>query len=50
VQMMSTQQDAQTLFHDLGFVPEALLNDWAIDRQGHTHDLIVMSREVDEEP
>jgi RimJ/RimL family protein N-acetyltransferase len=49
VQMMSTQQDAQTLFHHLGFVPEALLQDWAIDRQGRTHDLIVLSREVDED-
>ena len=49
VQMMSTQRDAQTLFHSLGFIPEALLNDWAIDRQGRTHDLIVMSREVEEE-
>ncbi len=47
VQMMSTQQDAQTLFHHLGFVPEALLHDWAIDRNGRTHDLIVMSREVE---
>ncbi len=49
VQMMSTQRDAQTLFHSLGFIPEALLSDWAIDRQGRTHDLIVMSREVEEE-
>ena len=48
VQMMSTQQDAQTLFHHLGFVPEAMLHDWAIDRTGRTHDLIVMSREVAE--
>ncbi len=49
VQMMSSQQDAQTLFHHLGFIPEALLHDWAIDRNGRTHDLIVMSREVDED-
>ncbi len=49
VQMMSTQQEAQTLFHHLGFVPEALLHDWAIDRNGRTHDLIVLSREVDED-
>ncbi len=49
VQMMSTQQDSQTLFHHLGFVPEAMLHDWAIDRNGRTHDLIVMSREVDED-
>lgn len=49
VQMMSTQRDAQTLFHSLGFIPEALLHAWAIDRQGRTHDLIVMSREVEED-
>ena len=49
VHMMSTQRDAQTLFHHLGFIPEALLHDWAIDRNGRTHDMIIMSREVDEE-
>ena len=48
VQMMSSQQYAQTLFHHLDFIPEALLHDWAIDRGGRTHDLIVMSREVDD--
>lgn len=46
VQMMSTQRDAQALFHRLGFIPEAMLNDWVIDRAGRMHDLIVMSREV----
>ena len=49
VNMMSTQRDAQTLFHHLGFIPEALLHDWAIDRNGRTHDLIIMSREADED-
>ncbi|MCP3964358.1 MAG: GNAT family N-acetyltransferase [bacterium] len=48
VQMMSSQRYAQTLFHHLDFIPEALLHDWAIDRDGRTHDLIVMSREVEE--
>ena len=47
--MMSSQRDAQTLFHHLGFIPEALLNDWAIDRNGRTHNMIIMSREVDED-
>lgn len=47
--MMSSQRDAQTLFHHLGFIPEALLHDWAIDRNGRTHDMIIMSREVDED-
>lgn len=46
VNMMSTQRDAQALFHRLGFIPEAMLNDWVIDRAGRMHDLIVMSREV----
>lgn len=47
-QMMSTQHNAQDLFHRLGFIPEALLHDWVIDRKGRTHDLIVMSREIGE--
>lgn len=47
VQMMSTQRDAQHLFHHLGFIPEAMLHDWVIDRSGRTHNLIMMSREVD---
>ena len=29
--------------------PDAMLHDWAIDRGGRTHDLIVMSREDDED-
>ena len=48
VRMMSSQQDAQTLFHRLGFIPEAMLGDWVIDRNGRTHDLILMSREIEE--
>ncbi len=48
-QMMSTQRDAQDLFHQLGFIPEALLHDWVIDRNGRTHDLILMSREVEDQ-
>ncbi len=47
-QMMSKQREAQDLFHQLGFIPEALLHDWVIDRNGRTHDLILMSREVEE--
>lgn len=46
-QMMSTQRSAQNLFHHLEFIPEALLHDWVIDQNGRTHDLILMSREVD---
>ncbi len=46
-QMMSNQRSAQNLFHHLEFIPEALLHDWVIDQNGRTHDLILMSREVD---
>lgn len=49
VHMLSSQRTAQSLFHELGFIPEALLHDWAIDGTGRTHDLIVMSREVDDD-
>ncbi len=48
-QMMSTQRTSESLFHHLGFIPEAMLHDWVIDRNGRTHDLIVMSREVDDD-
>lgn len=48
-QMMSSQHTAQDLLHRLGFIPEAQLHDWVIDRRGRTHDLIVMSREVEED-
>lgn len=48
-QMMSTQRDAQALFYQLGFIPEALLHDWVVDRNGRMHDLIMMSREVDDD-
>lgn len=46
-QMTSTQRSAQNLFHRVGFIPEAMLHDWVIDREGRTHNLIMMSREVD---
>ncbi len=49
VHMLASQRTAQTLFHDLGFIPEAMLHDWAIDRNGRTHDLITMSREVEDD-
>lgn len=48
VQMMSTQRGAQSIFHHLGFIPEATLNDWVIDRAGRMHSLIVMAREVED--
>lgn len=47
VQMMSTFHQAQNLFHHLGFIPEAMLHDWVIDRNGRTHNLLIMAREVE---
>jgi RimJ/RimL family protein N-acetyltransferase len=44
--MASEQQGALRVFERLGFRPEALLADYVIDRQGRTHDLIVMSYDV----
>jgi RimJ/RimL family protein N-acetyltransferase len=49
VQMMSNFHGAQTLFHRLGFIPEAMLHDWVIDGAGRTHNLLIMSREIDPE-
>lgn len=45
-QMASEQQGAQAVFERLGFKAEALLADYVMDRQGRTHDLIVMSYDV----
>ena len=50
IRMMSSQEDAQVLFGHLGFISEAMLNDWTIDRDGRTHDLFIWSRELDDEP
>jgi RimJ/RimL family protein N-acetyltransferase len=44
--MASEQQGARQVFERLGFTVEALLADHVIDRQGSTHDLIVMSYDV----
>lgn len=45
-QMPVSQPGGRRLFESLGFKPEALLTDWVIDRQGMTHDLLVMSYDV----
>lgn len=47
VQMMSNFHSAQTLFHHLGFIPEAMFHDFVIDGVGRTHNLLIMSREVE---
>jgi RimJ/RimL family protein N-acetyltransferase len=44
--MASEQRGALQVFERLGFKAEALLADYVIDRQGRTHDLIVMSYDV----
>lgn len=44
--MASSQKGARRLFESMGFQIEALLADWAIDRQGRTQDLVLMSYDV----
>lgn len=44
--MASEQTGAKQVFERLGFTVEALLADYVIDRNGRTHDLIVMSYDV----
>ncbi|HUK91437.1 MAG TPA: GNAT family protein [Blastocatellia bacterium] len=44
--MASEQHGAIQVFERLGFRAEALLADYVIDREGRTHDLIVMSYDV----
>jgi RimJ/RimL family protein N-acetyltransferase len=44
--MASEQQGAFRVLERLGFRAEALLGDYVIDRNGRTHDLIVMSHDV----
>jgi len=44
--MASEQRGALQVFERLGFKAEALLADYVMDRQGRTHDLIVMSYDV----
>ncbi|MFT4887243.1 MAG: GNAT superfamily N-acetyltransferase [Pseudohongiellaceae bacterium] len=45
--MTSEQKDAQTAFGKLGFVAEALLADFIVDRKGVSHDLVMMTFDVD---
>ena len=43
----SGQPRVRVMLEDLDFEAEALLTDWLKDRTGHTHDLIIMSRDID---
>ena len=45
-QMTPEQKGAIATFEHLGFQPEALLSDFVIDREGRTHDLMVMAYDV----
>ena len=45
--MTAEQHGAQAAFRRLGFVPEALLADYVEDREGATHDLVLMTYSVD---
>ncbi|HEX4946885.1 MAG TPA: GNAT family protein [Blastocatellia bacterium] len=45
-QMAADERGAIAVFEKLGFRAEALLTDYVMDRNGRTHDLIVMSHDV----
>jgi L-amino acid N-acyltransferase YncA len=45
-QMAREQAAARHVFEGLGFVAEALLTDWVMDREGRTQDMILMSLDV----
>ncbi|MFT6093089.1 MAG: L-amino acid N-acyltransferase YncA [Pseudohongiellaceae bacterium] len=45
--MTSEQKGAQTAFRKLGFVAEASLADFIVDRKGISHDLVMMTFDVD---
>jgi L-amino acid N-acyltransferase YncA len=44
--MAADQKGAVQVFESIGFSAEALLADYVMDREGQTHDLIVMSHDV----
>jgi RimJ/RimL family protein N-acetyltransferase len=46
-QMTSDQKGARAAFERVGFHPEALLADHVVDAQGRTHDMLIMSFDVD---
>ncbi|MEZ5596108.1 MAG: GNAT family N-acetyltransferase [Pseudomonadales bacterium] len=45
--MTPDQLGAQAAFKRLGFVPEALLADYVEDRRGRSHDLVIMSHDLE---
>lgn len=42
------QPDLQRILQQMGFMPEALLANWLIDPDGHTHDLVIMAYRFNE--
>ena len=46
VQIAADQPKVRMMFEDLRFEPEAILSDWLRDREGRTHDLLIMSQDV----
>lgn len=46
-QMTSDQKGARATFERIGFRPEALLADHVVDSTGRTHDMLVMSYDID---
>ena len=46
-QMTADQRGARASFERVGFHPEALLADYVIDAEGRTHDMLIMSYDID---
>jgi L-amino acid N-acyltransferase YncA len=46
-QMTPDQRGARAAFERIGFRPEALLADYVIDAHGRTHDMLIMSYDID---
>lgn len=46
-QMTADQKGARATFERIGFRPEALLADHVVDAQGRTHDMLIMSYDID---
>ena len=49
-QMVADQKGARAVFERLGFRVEALLPNWVEDRNGKSHDLLVMAYELHDRP
>jgi RimJ/RimL family protein N-acetyltransferase len=46
-QMTADQKGARATFERIGFRPEALLADHVVDQTGRTHDMLIMSYDID---